>query len=69
MPKFKPHKGLLKRIKITARGKIKFKHAASGHLRSGKPGSQLRKLRKPKIAKKGNIPQLEKMLQRHLIGK
>lgn len=40
--KFKPHKGLLKRIRITKNGKIKGRKANGSHLRSQKPAAQLR---------------------------
>ena len=46
MPKFKPHKGLKKRVKITARGKAKRKMSFGGHLMSGKSGQRRRKLRR-----------------------
>jgi large subunit ribosomal protein L35 len=49
MPKMKSHKGLRKRIRVSATGKIKFKRANSGHLMSGKAGNRKRKLRKPAI--------------------
>jgi large subunit ribosomal protein L35 len=45
MPKHKTHKGLAKRVKITARGKIKRKKAFSGHLMSTKSGNRSRSLR------------------------
>ncbi len=50
MPKNKPHKGLLKRVKVTKTGKVKFKRAFSGHLRSRKSGSLLRSYRKSAYA-------------------
>jgi len=40
--KFKPHKGLLKRINITKNGKIKGRKANGSHLRSQKTAAQLR---------------------------
>jgi large subunit ribosomal protein L35 len=46
MPKMKTHKGLKKRVKISARGKVVFKAANAGHLMSGKSGNRRRKLRK-----------------------
>ena len=67
MPKLKPHKGLLKRVKITGRGKIKFKGAHSGHLRSHKTGEQIRAIRKKKVAKAGDIGRFERLLGRTLI--
>ncbi len=36
MPKQKTHKGLKKRVKVTATGKIKCKHTGAGHLMSKK---------------------------------
>lgn len=46
MPKFKPHKGLRKRVKITARGKAARKMSGAGHLMSHKSGSRCRRLRR-----------------------
>lgn len=44
MPKQKTHKGLKKRIKITAGGKIKHKRAGGGHLMSGKNAKRRRRI-------------------------
>jgi large subunit ribosomal protein L35 len=66
MPKLKSHKGLLKRIRITGRGKVAFHKSQSGHLRGAKSPSQLRKYRRKNIAKAGDIRRLEKMLHRPL---
>ena len=46
MPKQKTHKGLAKRVKISACGKIKRKSAFSGHLMSSKNGNRCRDLRR-----------------------
>ena len=46
MPKNKTHKGIAKRVKITAKGKIRHKSAGAGHLMSGKNASRRRHLRK-----------------------
>lgn len=48
MPKIKTHKGLKKRVKVTARGKIKFHKHNKGHLQSHKSGNMRRKLRRSK---------------------
>jgi len=45
MPKQKTHKGLAKRVKISACGKIKRKRSFSGHLMSTKSGNRCRSLR------------------------
>lgn len=47
MPKNKTHKGISKRVKLTAKGKLRHKSAGSGHLMSSKNGSRKRNLRKP----------------------
>lgn len=44
MPKQKSHKGLQKRIKITASGKIKHKRAGGGHLMSSKNAKRRRRI-------------------------
>jgi large subunit ribosomal protein L35 len=46
MPKQKPHKGLLKRVKITGRKKVLRKKAFRGHLMSAKSGARCRRLRR-----------------------
>ncbi|TVM00120.1 MAG: 50S ribosomal protein L35 [Candidatus Brocadia sp. WS118] len=46
MPKLKTHKGLKKRIKISAKGKVKRPKAGKGHLMSGKSGRRRGRLRK-----------------------
>ena len=53
MPKMKTHKGLKKRVRVTARGKVKHRRAGSGHLLSHKTGKHLRILRQPKLATPG----------------
>ena len=62
MSKFKPHKGLLKRVKVTGKRKITFKGANTGHLRSGKSGLRLMKLRHKKVAKEGDLGRFQMML-------
>lgn len=47
MPKMKTHKGLRKRVKITASGKVRFNKSFAGHLMSGKNAKRKRSLRKP----------------------
>ena len=45
MPKQKTHKGLSKRVKVTATGKVKRKRCNAGHLMSGKSANRCRRLR------------------------
>lgn len=49
MPKQKTHKGLAKRVKVTARGKIKHRRAGAGHLMSGKNGTRRRRINRPAV--------------------
>jgi large subunit ribosomal protein L35 len=51
MPKMKTHKGIKKRVRITAKGKVRHKRANAGHLMSGKSGSRCRNLRRPGVLK------------------
>ena len=47
MPKMKTHKGIKKRVRVTAKGKVRHKRANAGHLMSGKSGKRCRGLRRP----------------------
>jgi large subunit ribosomal protein L35 len=46
MPKLKTHKGIKKRFKVSATGKVTHKKCGSSHLMSHKSGKQVRRLRK-----------------------
>ena len=46
MPKMKTHKGMKKRFKVSANGKVRHKRCGSSHLMSHKSGKQVRRLRK-----------------------
>ncbi len=54
MPKNKTHKGLAKRVKVTARGKIKRRKAFTGHLLSSRSGQRLRRLKKAALMPKAD---------------
>ncbi|HMN97394.1 MAG TPA: 50S ribosomal protein L35 [Phycisphaerales bacterium] len=66
MPKHKSHKGLLKRIKVTKSGKVRFKPPNSRHLKSNKTGIQVQSYRRNGYARRGMIGRLQLMLQRPL---
>jgi large subunit ribosomal protein L35 len=51
MPKLKTHKGLSKRFKLTASGKVKHKKANRGHKLSHKGGKRTRQLRGDNVMK------------------
>jgi len=44
MPKQKTHKGLAKRVKITATGKVKYRRSCGSHLMSGKSAKRRRRI-------------------------
>ncbi len=60
--KNKPHKGLLKRVRVTKSGKIKFQRACGRHLRSHKPASATRQYRLPAFANASDTKRLRGML-------
>ncbi|MFP6766729.1 MAG: 50S ribosomal protein L35 [Planctomycetaceae bacterium] len=49
MPKQKTHKGMKKRFKVSATGKVKHRSAFRGHLLSSKSSKRKRRLRKDGI--------------------
>lgn len=49
MVKMKTHKGLKKRVTVSAGGKVKHKPSFAGHLMSSKSGRRCRRLRKPAV--------------------
>lgn len=69
MPKNKSHKGLLKRIRISKTGKVRHRSANHKHLRSGKGGKRLRRLRSDPYMTTADVKRLEKMLFRRLRGR
>lgn len=69
MSKNKPHKGLLKRIRITKTGLVRHKTAGHKHLRSGKGGKRLRQMRKGPLMSNPDAKRIEKLLFRRLRGR
>ncbi len=45
--KFKPNKGIKKRMKVTATGKLKHRHEKNSHHRSGRNSALKRRLGRP----------------------
>lgn len=69
MPKNKPHKGLLKRVKITKTGKVLHKACGTGHLKSGKTSKRLRQLRKDTVISNSGAKAASRMLARRIRGR
>lgn len=55
MPKMKRHKGLAKRVKVSAGGKILYKKSNAGHLMSGKGGNRRRRLARKGLLNNGPL--------------
>jgi large subunit ribosomal protein L35 len=49
MPKRKTHKGISKRFKITAKGKLRHKHPGASHLMNSKNAKRRRKIGSPAV--------------------
>ena len=60
--KFKPNKGVAKRFRVTATGKMKHRHELSSHLRSGRSAKKKRHLGRPSILAEGHARNLRRML-------
>ncbi|MEM1329657.1 MAG: bL35 family ribosomal protein [Planctomycetota bacterium] len=69
MNKNKPHKGTLKRVRISRSGKVRHRSAYHKHLSSHKSGKRLRQLRKDRYMANPDAKRLEKMLFRRLRGR
>jgi len=65
MPKLKPHKGILKRFKITRHGKVVAHHAGKRHLLSTKNTKRKRHLRKPGVLNPEPARRIKDMVRSH----
>ena len=64
MYKTKTHKGLKKRVKVTARGKVKAHKSFTGHLMSSKPSKRRRRLGNPIIIAEVYAKVMKEMLNK-----
>ena len=69
MPKLKGHKGLAKRVRITANGKVKFTKRGRRHRNSHMSGDTIRSLNRPNVLSRAAARELEKKLHIRLRGK
>src|SRR5205085_11298169 len=60
--KFKPNKGVAKRMKVTATGKLKHRHEKNSHLRSGRSSALKRRLGRPSVLDEGQASRLRTLL-------
>jgi large subunit ribosomal protein L35 len=62
MPKMKTHSGAKKRFKVTAKGKVRGRHAFSSHILEKKSPKRKRALGRPAIMSDHDTPRIKKML-------
>lgn len=62
MPKLKSHKGLAKRIKITANGKVKAGKRGRRHRNSHMTGDEMRSMNKKSLVHRHMLRRLERVL-------
>ncbi|MBM2623344.1 50S ribosomal protein L35 [Actinoplanes sp. LDG1-06] len=64
MPKFKPHTGTGKRVKVTGSGKIVREKTGKRHLLEGKSSHVTRRMTGTVVVDKADIPRVKKLLGR-----
>ena len=62
MPKMKTHSGAKKRFKLTAKGKVRGRHAYSSHILEKKSPKRKRAFRKPREISKADTKTVNKLL-------
>ena len=62
MPKMKSHSGAKKRFKLTAKGKVKARHAMRSHMLGHKSAKRRRRLDEAKILGGADAPRAKKLL-------
>ena len=62
MPKMKTHSGAKKRFKVTAKGKVRARHAMRSHILTKKNAKRKRRLAAPLIVDDADAPKIKKLL-------
>jgi large subunit ribosomal protein L35 len=62
MPKMKTHSGAKKRFKLTAKGKVRGRHAYSSHILEKKSPKRKRSFRKPRDLEGSDAKRVKKLL-------
>jgi large subunit ribosomal protein L35 len=62
MPKMKTHSGAKKRFKLTAKGKVRARHAMKSHILGKKNSKRRRRLDEPVMLKKGDARRVKDLL-------
>ena len=64
MPKFKPHTGMGKRVKVTGSGKVVREQAGKRHLLEGKASKVTRRMTGTVVVDKADTKRVNKLLGR-----
>jgi large subunit ribosomal protein L35 len=64
VPKFKPHTGTGKRVKVTGKGKIVREKAGKRHLLEGKSSHVTRRMTGTVVIAEADLPRVKKLLGR-----
>ncbi len=62
MPKIKTNRGAAKRFRSTAKGKIVRKKSGLRHILTSKAASRKRRLRKPGLVAKADVPAVRRLM-------
>jgi large subunit ribosomal protein L35 len=64
MPKMKTHSGAKKRFKVTAKGKVKARHAMGSHILTKKNAKRRRRVGEPFVIDDADVPRVKKLLRK-----
>jgi large subunit ribosomal protein L35 len=64
MPKMKTHSGAKKRFKLTAKGKVRGRHAMTSHILGKKSAKRKRRLEKPVAVSAHDAPRIKDLLRK-----
>jgi large subunit ribosomal protein L35 len=64
MPKMKTHSGAKKRFKVTAKGKVRGRHAMRSHILTKKNAKRKRRLGRPMEVDDADVPRVKALLRK-----
>ena len=64
MPKMKTHSGAKKRFKLTAKGKVRARHAMTSHILQKKSAKRKRRLGRPVPISDHDSPRIKELLRK-----
>ena len=60
--KYKPNKGMKKRVRVSATGKVKHNHMFTSHLRSSRSSKRIRHLRRASVLFEGHAKNMRRYM-------